>query len=206
MRFFSLATLLIVFCMILDIPTIWLSTRFHQNYLADSFLPGILYTLAITTLRQRLIEKVGFGMPLDISIYLAQKLDDRVIAHQPDLAIALGTSPCDKRVVKNDDRTGVCATALADACYDGFARWHPSNKSTGCAKEFGLPRKTMTGHFRRCHLAEDFPYFALTACVRVSERILRDDGMCPETVIVIFNCSERFGLSEVVFESLLDRS
>lgn len=205
MRFFSLATLTVALYLLLDIPTIWLSTRFYRIHLADSFLPGLLYTFGVTTIRQGIIEKVGFGIPIEYAILLAQSLDDRVIARQPDLAIALGTSPCDKRFFKDDEPTGVCANALADACYHGFARWRPNIESEGCREEFGLPPKAVTGHFDRCHPVEDFPYFALMACVRVSERILKDHGMCPATAIVIFKCSRRFGLTESL-RSLRDRS
>lgn len=205
MRLFSLATLIIVLCTLLDIPTLWLSTRFYQIHLADSFLPSVLYTLAFVTFRQMVINKVGFGIAIEYAVLLAQTLDDRVIARQPDLAIALGTPPCDKRFVKNDERTGACTTALADACYSGFARWNPNMESKGCREEFGLPFTTVTGHFHRCHPTENFPYFALTACVRVSERIIRDYGMCPAMAFMISNCSQRFGLTEVIFKSRQDR-
>lgn len=205
MRFLSLATLTVVLYTLLDIPTIWLCTRFYQVYLADSFLLGILYALVFNACRQTVTSKIGFGIPIDFAMLLAQSLDDRVVARQPDLAITLGTSPCDKRFAKNDERTGFCATALADACYNGFARSSPNIESKGCREEFGLPFTTVAGHFHRCHPGEDFPYFALMACVRVSERIMRDSGMCPATHM-IFNCSQRFGLAEVIFKSLYDRS
>ncbi|THZ12953.1 hypothetical protein D6C91_08145 [Aureobasidium pullulans] len=139
----------------------WLSMRSHNLPLPSAIRWTLTTTLGsyVTTAKDILDNRFGFILPWEATFILPAALDEYITKSMPDLAILLGTSPCDERVTPNDPDTKLCAPMLAHHCF-GHAEMFPHKPKArlrimeACWQNYHTDVITARKHYDRCHKNE----------------------------------------------------
>lgn len=188
-----------------DVHVSWLLLKSNIIDGAAGIVLGISLASILTIPHKKLGQRLGVEIPAEISLGLASALDDEIYANHPFLARTLGASPCDKRLMKQDE-FGDCELQVAYTCYNYFAHrpQHPNfSAMVSCYSAFGHSAKDANLHFSQCHSKEDrSKMLGWGACARGTEVYLEQTGMCPEMAMVIPHCVERAGYLEDFMKSM----
>lgn len=196
-----------IFLLFVNVNINWLLFRTNELDLT-AFLAAIT-ALGYVSDRTRisLSHRIGFEVPLEIGIGLAQALDERIIEKYPDIAIAFGTSECDSRL-SGVDESGLCSAYAANACYTHFAARDLRAKVPNwagqacCHANYNLTAGAAHKHVEKCHGGKNSAMVGWLGCFHGSRMLHEQWERCPETGAIIFRCAQRYGLEDEVFEAL----
>jgi hypothetical protein len=97
----------------------WFCIRSH--YLPIPSIIGFALTSTlgsyVSDAKDILDSRYGFILPYEAAYFLPVALEAYLVGSMPELAILLGTSPCDDRIVPKDPVTKLCAPEIAYHCY-----------------------------------------------------------------------------------------
>ncbi|KEQ90211.1 hypothetical protein AUEXF2481DRAFT_579436 [Aureobasidium subglaciale EXF-2481] len=170
----------------------WLCIRSHFLPLPSTLTFALTTTLGsyINTTKDILDSRFSFPLPWETSFFLPAILDAWIIAEMPDLAILLGTHPCDQRFETRDPQTGICTRVLASQCFSFASMYSPrlKNSSMGfqileaCEQLYHTTAGEEIAHVTQCHKGEgdgeDDSLMRFVGCVKVMEYWERKKGIC----------------------------
>ncbi|KAI4717988.1 hypothetical protein E4T48_05782 [Aureobasidium sp. EXF-10727] len=191
----------------------WICIRCHYLPIPSTVRFVLTSTLGqfITTSKDILDSRYGFILPWEATFFLPAALDAYIIDSMPELAILLGTSPCDERVAKKDPVTGMCIQDIAHQCYhyaDMYAHKTKSRTSLrimeACWENYHTDVRVARKHHDLGHKHEPADLMQLIGCVQVVEYWERKQEVCG-SIQPIRHCIASLGAWEFV-EDLRQRN
>ncbi|CAD0044932.1 unnamed protein product [Aureobasidium pullulans] len=184
----------------------WLSMRSHNLPLPSAIRWTLTTTLGsyVTTAKDILDNRFGFILPWEATFILPAALDEYITNSMPDLAILLGTSPCDERVTPNDPDTKLCAPMLAHHCF-GHAEMFPHKPKVrlrimeACWQNYHTDVITARKHYDRCHKNEPPSIMQLVGCLKAIEYWEKKLGICSR-LQPLSSCVLRYGAQDTMAE------
>lgn len=185
----------------LKVNFLWLLLRTGALEFPISMFVVVPLGCAVEWAKVSLSQRVGFEFPLEVGLGVAQALDDELHVRYPELAITFGTSPCDSRLVKEDE-FGHCEVDAANICYRYFSMTRSPDFSgmESCLSCFKHDVKSAHAHHRQCHKAADGESLDWTGCTRAKKIKLEETNRCPSMLAITFRCAREAGSLEEVFE------
>jgi len=143
-------------------------------------------------------SRFGFILPTEAAYFLPVALEAYVVGSMPELAILLGTPPCDDRIVPKDPVTKLCAPEIAYHCYnyaDVYA--HKSSKGSlrvveGCWELYHMDVKSARQHHDRAHKHEPPFFMQLVGCMQVMDYWEKKTETCGASPWVV-KCITEYG-------------
>jgi hypothetical protein len=178
----------------------WFCIRCHHLPIPSAIGFAITSTLGtyVTDAKDVLDSRYGFILPLEASYFLPAALDAYVVGSMPELAILLGTSPCDDRITPKDPVSQLCMPEIAYQCSvyaDVYA--HKSTKGSlrvmeACWQSYHTDVKTARKHHDRGHKHEPPFLMQLVGCMQVITYWEREMDICGATPSVL-QCISDYG-------------
>lgn len=184
----------------LEVNFLWLLLRTEALEFPISLFVIAPLGYAVEWAKASLSQRMGFEFPLEVGLGVAKALDDELHVRYPDLAITFGTSPCDSRLVKEDEY-GHCDVDAANICYRFFSMRRSPDFSgmASCFSRFKHDVKSAHSHHRQCHKAAGGESLGWTSCVRAKKIKLEETERCPEMIALIVRCAREAGSLDELF-------
>lgn len=185
---------------------VWFCIRCHHlpipsliSYALTSYLGSY-----ITFAKDILDSRYGFILPLEATYFLPIAFDEYIMYQMPELAILLGTSPCDERVSQKDPMTKLCIPDIAFHCNTYANIYAQSNTKVSlrimeaCWEIEHTDIKTAKKHHNMCHKHEPgSDLMKLVGCIKVMDYWEKKKEICAGTAPVM-HCIAEFGAQELV--------
>jgi len=182
----------------------WISIRCHYLPINSTISFAITSTLGsyVNDAKDILDSRYGFILPLESAYFLPAALEAYVVGSMPELAILLGTSPCDDRITPKDPVSKICAPEIAFHCqYFADTIAHKSMKASlrvmeACWEMQHTSAETARKHHDRAH--KDAPPFLMqvVGCMQAMDYWEKKLEICAETRPVMY-CLAEFGGSVI---------
>ncbi|KAI4849431.1 hypothetical protein E4T44_03352 [Aureobasidium sp. EXF-8845] len=140
----------------------WFCIRSH--YLPIPSLMRFALTSTLWTYvddaKEILDSRFRFILPTEAAYFLPVALEAYLVGSMPELAILLGTSPCDDRITPKDPVTRLCAPDIAYHCYNYADMYsYKSSKGSlrvmqGCWELYHTDVEDARKHHERAHKHE----------------------------------------------------
>lgn len=183
----------------------WLSIRCH--YLPIPPIIGFALTSTLSTYvnnaKDILDSRYGFILPLEAAYFLPAALEAYIVGSMPELAILLGTSPCDDRIVQRDPETNICIPEIAYQCQqyaDIYA--HQSIKGSlrimeSCWENYHTDVSAARKHHDRAHKHDRAVFVRLAGCMKAMEYWEEKMEVCGRT-LPVRHCIAVYGAEEAL--------
>ncbi|CAD0085322.1 unnamed protein product [Aureobasidium vineae] len=184
----------------------WICIRCHNLPIPSTVGFVLTSTLGqyVSTAKAILDSRYGFVLPWEATFFLPAALDAYIIDSMPELAILLGTPPCDERVAKRDPVTSMCIQDIAYQCYyyaDVYAHKTKSKKSLqvmeACWENYHTDVRAARKHHDLGHKHEPATLMQLIGCVQVVEYWEKKSEKCGR-IQPIRHCIASLGAWEFV--------
>ncbi|KAI4743523.1 hypothetical protein E4T50_06062 [Aureobasidium sp. EXF-12298] len=182
----------------------WLSIRCHNLPLPS----GVGFALTsylgsfTTTAKDILDSRYGFVLPWEATFILPIALDAYITNSMPELAILLGTSPCE--VAKKDPETHMCVPEIAYRCHEFADMWaHRKQPERSlrimeiCREKYHTDVKTARKHHEMGHKHDSEVLMQLLGCLQAAETWEKKREICPENKSIV-DCVAAYGAQEFV--------
>ena len=182
----------------------WISIRCHFLPINSAIRAAITTTLGtyVNDAKDILDSRYGFILPLESAYFLPAALEAYVVGSMPDLAILLGTAPCDDRIIPKDPVTKICAPEIAYQCqYFADVAAHKSMEGSlrvmeACWEMQHTSAETARKHHDRAHKNEPPFFMQLVGCMQVMDHWEKKMEICSETRPVMY-CLAEYGGSVI---------
>lgn len=182
----------------------WFSIRCHYLPLPSGV--GFAFTSYlgsyITTAKDILDSRYGFALPWEATFFLPIVLDEYIMNSMPELAILLGTSPC--QVVKRDPETNMCVPDIAYQCHQYADMWASKGSPVKslrvmeiCWDNYHTDVRTARKHHDRGHKHEPATLLQLVGCLQAVESWNKKREICSE-IKPIVHCIAAYGAYDFV--------
>jgi hypothetical protein len=156
-------------------------------------------------------SRYGFVLPYEAAYFLPVALEAYVVGSMPELAILLGTSPCDDRITPKDPVTTMCAPEVAYHCYN-YANVYTHNSSRKslrvmeiCWEMYHTNFETARKHHDRAHEQEPPFLMQLVGCMQVMNYWEKKMEICIRHNAVM-GCIAQYGGSVIEKETTGERT
>jgi len=150
-------------------------------------------------------------LPFEAAYFLPAALDAYILGSMPELAILLGTSPCDDRIVAKDPVTKMCIPEIAYYC-NKYADVYAHQSSTIaslrimdiCWEKYQTDVKTAEKHHDKAHKHEPPFLLQLVACMQVMDHWEKKKETCGANPPLV-HCIADYGGSGIEKEETGER-
>lgn len=182
----------------------WFCIRSHYLPIPSPMrfaLTSTLWTL-VDDAKDILDSRFRFILPYEAVYFLPVALEAYVVGSMPELAILLGTSPCDDRITPKDPVTTMCAPEVAYHCYNYADMYtHRSIRTSfrimqGCWEMYHTDVMTARKHHDRAHKQEPPFLMQLIGCMQLIDHWEKKLEKCGANSAVV-QCIADFGASVI---------
>jgi hypothetical protein len=182
----------------------WFCIRSHYLPIPSIITFALTSTLGtyVSDAKDILDSRYGFILPYEAAYFLPVALEAYLVGSMPELAILLGTSPCDDRIVAKDPVTRMCAPEIAYHCYN-YANVYAQKSSKvslsvmeACWESYHTDAVTAKKHHDRAHKHEPSFVLQLVGCIQVINHWEKKMEICAAGQSVL-HCLAEYGGSVI---------
>lgn len=178
----------------------WFCIRSHYLPIPSFITFALTSTLGtyVGDAKDILDSRYGFILPYEAAYFLPVALEAYLVGSMPELAILLGTSPCDDRITPKDPVTRLCAPDIAYHCYNYADVYsYKSSKGSlramqGCWELYHTDVEDARKHHDRAHKHEPPFFLQLVGCMQVVDYWEKKMAICGASPSVV-QCIAEYG-------------
>ncbi|KAG9948335.1 hypothetical protein KCU85_g5135, partial [Aureobasidium melanogenum] len=184
----------------------WLSIRCHNLPLPSGVGFALTsYMGSFTTSAKNILDsRYGFVLPWEATFILPLALDAYITSSMPELAILLGSHPCE--VTKKDPETYACVEDIAYQCHQ-FADMWAHRREFGrslrimeiCWEKYHTDVHTAKKHHEIGHKHESETLMLLLGCMQAAKTWEMKKEICPKQESIV-NCIAAYNAEEFVLD------